>query len=518
MNSHPCGYPGPGGTCGAPPARLFPGGWRCPGHTPAALAGKPEPGAGRYCPPTVCWCGHCPPRQPAAARRVLVTGSRTWTDRQVIADALREHCPPGTVLVTGACPRGADALAEQLWREGGGQTERHPADWSAGRSAGMARNAAMVAAGAAVCLAFIRDNSPGASHTADLADRAGTPVHRYDHPEDQETAPSGLTLEAAARRYMAAGWPVFVLGRSKRPVANCAACKTAAPGHDLAACGCLTCHGFHAATTDPARLAAMLARLDMRPRWVRLVPWGLTAATIYLNVAGQHAWFGRVAHAVFPALWVLAVEAGVHVIRVRAGLAAGTAMDRIRRSRWLLAPVRRAGLWRRMVLWEIRSYPDALARERNRVLARTGLQDTYGALAWRWKAPRRVRALYRLGELTPARDEAVPAVRAVPVPAVPAVAPRTRPASRGKAPRKPRRSAVPDVDALMPLGWQITADLAARGLPLTRDTLAAALREAGRAAGNARVGALLARLETEAPADLADTTPDPVPALADGGN
>ena len=51
-----------------------------------------------------------------------------------------------------------------------------------------------------------------------------------------------------------------------------------------------------------------------------------------------------------------------------------------------------------MVLWEIRSYPAALERERARVLALTGLQDTYGVLAWRWRAPRRVRALYRLGE------------------------------------------------------------------------------------------------------------------------
>jgi hypothetical protein len=60
---------------------------------------------------------------------------------------------------------------------------------------------------------------------------------------------------------MQAGWPVFVLGRSKRPVANCRACKTAGPGHDPAGCACLTCHGFHAATTDPARLAAMLRRV-----------------------------------------------------------------------------------------------------------------------------------------------------------------------------------------------------------------------------------------------------------------
>jgi hypothetical protein len=148
----------------------------------------------------------------------------------------------------------------------------------------------------------------------------------------------------------------------------------------------------------------VLARLDMRPKWVRLIPWALTTATVYLNVSGQTSWFARIAHAVFPALWVIAVELAAHVVRVRAGLAAGTRMDAIRVSRWLLAPVSTAGLWRRMVLWETRSYPEALHRERSRLLALTTLQDRYGHLAWRWKAPRRDRALYRLGELVPATD------------------------------------------------------------------------------------------------------------------
>jgi Protein of unknown function (DUF2637) len=146
----------------------------------------------------------------------------------------------------------------------------------------------------------------------------------------------------------------------------------------------------------------VLARLDMRPRWVRLVPWSLTAATVFLNVTGQVTWFGRIAHAVFPSLWVAAVSLAAHVIRVRVQLAEGTSMDRVRPSRWLLAPVSTALIKRRMVLWEIRSYPLALARERERLLALTGLQDTYGVIAWRWRAPRRLRMLYRLGELEPA--------------------------------------------------------------------------------------------------------------------
>jgi hypothetical protein len=70
---------------------------------------------------------------------------------------------------------------------------------------------------------------------------------------------------AAGCDYIARGWPVFVLGRSKRPVANCPSCRDG--GHDRAGCPCLTCHGFYAAMLDPGRLAAML----------RAVPRGLLA-------------------------------------------------------------------------------------------------------------------------------------------------------------------------------------------------------------------------------------------------
>ena len=220
---------------------------------------------------------------PARPRRVLVTGSRTWADEAVITDALREYWAAGAVLISGACPRGADAITERLWSSWGGQVERHPADWETGRAAGMERNAAMVAAGADVCLAFIRDDSPGASHAARLADLAGIPVHRYEHPEQSkgEKAPSGLTFEAAALGYIRHGWPVFVLGRSKRPVANCTACDTAGKDHDPAACTCLTCHGFYAATLDPARLAAMLRKV---PRGLLAIRTGAASGLCVVDI------------------------------------------------------------------------------------------------------------------------------------------------------------------------------------------------------------------------------------------
>ncbi|MBZ6137640.1 DUF2637 domain-containing protein [Streptomyces olivaceus] len=174
----------------------------------------------------------------------------------------------------------------------------------------------------------------------------------------------------------------------------------------------------------------LLIRMDMALAWVRFVPWVLTLITCGLNVAAGHALWAKVAHGTMPLLWVVFSEIGAHIYAVRIGAATGRRMEKVRFSRWLLAPLSTFALWRRMTLWEVTSYTTALARERERLLARAELRERYGR-SWRRSTPRRERVLLRLGELNPAGT--VPDAAPAPAPEPPAEQP-TPPAT--KAPRK----------------------------------------------------------------------------------
>jgi hypothetical protein len=153
------------------------------------------------------YCGACHDftGTPKAASdyRVIVTGSRDWADTARIhgaLDAILAQMEPGETLVVvhGDCPRGADAAARRWCYVKLGATaalvreERHPAQWGTlGKRAGMVRNAEMVDAGARLVLAYVmpctqpgcRDPEPhgshGATHCADLAEKAGIDVRRF---------------------------------------------------------------------------------------------------------------------------------------------------------------------------------------------------------------------------------------------------------------------------------------------------------------------------------------------------
>lgn len=113
-------------------------------------------------------------------RRILVTGSRNWTDAAAIHAALSEHASPGDTLVHGACPDGADPIAAAYWRSRG-PMEPHPAKWRTyGRSAGPIRNAEMVALGADVMLAFPLGESRGTRGCIAMAQDAGITVHVFE--------------------------------------------------------------------------------------------------------------------------------------------------------------------------------------------------------------------------------------------------------------------------------------------------------------------------------------------------
>lgn len=119
--------------------------------------------------------------------RMLVTGSQKWTQEGVMEIALLAETidvpARGIMLVHGACPEGADRIAADFARRRGWDVEAHPADWAHyGNRAGQIRNERMVSLGADVCLAFIRDQSPGASTTVFKARRKGirTVVWRHE--------------------------------------------------------------------------------------------------------------------------------------------------------------------------------------------------------------------------------------------------------------------------------------------------------------------------------------------------
>ncbi|MFI8371672.1 DUF2637 domain-containing protein [Streptomyces sp. NPDC085466] len=138
----------------------------------------------------------------------------------------------------------------------------------------------------------------------------------------------------------------------------------------------------------------VLLALDLLLTWLRIpfpllrqTAWILTAATIAFN--GAAAWpdpLGVGMHAVIPVLFVVAVEAARHAVGRIADITADKHMEGVRLTRWLLSPVPTFRLWRRMKLWELRSYDQVIKLEQERLIYQARLQARFGR-GWRRKAP-----------------------------------------------------------------------------------------------------------------------------------
>ncbi|WLQ42459.1 DUF2637 domain-containing protein [Streptomyces laculatispora] len=138
----------------------------------------------------------------------------------------------------------------------------------------------------------------------------------------------------------------------------------------------------------------VLLSLDLLLTWLRIpfpllrqTAWMLTAATIAFN--GAAAWpdpLGVGMHAVIPVLFVVSVEAARHAVGRIADITADKHMEGVRLTRWLLSPIPTFRLWRRMKLWELRSYEQVIKLEQDRLIYQARLQARFGR-NWRRKAP-----------------------------------------------------------------------------------------------------------------------------------
>lgn len=137
--------------------------------------------------------------------RILITGSRDWDLMESISARITEaiisyaadnpHLKVGSIdwvtIVHGDCPRGADALADLFARRvlmlNDANIEKYPADWAQhGRSAGYKRNSRMVRSMPDMCLAFIRDKSPGSTGCYNLAKSAGISCELFRYEDELE--------------------------------------------------------------------------------------------------------------------------------------------------------------------------------------------------------------------------------------------------------------------------------------------------------------------------------------------
>lgn len=144
--------------------------------------------------------------------------------------------------------------------------------------------------------------------------------------------------------------------------------------------------GIDAGIVAVLALDMVLTGFRMRYTPLRPTAWLLTAATIAFNASA--AWGDPLAvgmHAVIPFLFVIVVEAARHAVGIIANIEADRHMESPRLTRWILAFPSTLRIWRRQRLWELRSYEDVIAIERDAAQYREALRAEHGR-HWRRNA------------------------------------------------------------------------------------------------------------------------------------
>ncbi|MFD5106411.1 DUF2637 domain-containing protein [Streptomyces cinereoruber] len=216
----------------------------------------------------------------------------------------------------------------------------------------------------------------------------------------------------------------------------------------------------------------VLLALDLLLTWLRIpfpllrqTAWVLTAATIAFN--GAAAWpdpLGVGMHAVIPVLFVVAVEAARHAVGRIADITADKHMEGVRLTRWLLSPIPTFRLWRRMKLWELRSYEQVIKLEQERMIYQARLQARFGR-NWRRKAPVEALMPLRLARYgVPLAETAAAGLAAAGI--EPAVLPAQQGQVYGQLPSSPQsQPSQQSQPSLAPQLPQQTGQVAPQGVP-----------------------------------------------------
>jgi hypothetical protein len=111
--------------------------------------------------------------------RILISGSRTWTDDAPIRKALYRLRGRTDVVIIQGCCRGVDLLARKAALDFGFWIQDYPADWDTGLKAGPVRNQEMIDRGKPDLAFIFHHNIAASKGTADMLRRVVAAGIRY---------------------------------------------------------------------------------------------------------------------------------------------------------------------------------------------------------------------------------------------------------------------------------------------------------------------------------------------------